>query len=252
MNNNSILHATLDDLVRGYSCTDSGDCVCLHCQQVFEAGQIYEISSRMYLPERAAALHVEAAHDGAFSALSALGTDAAGLPEVQFKVLYMLHEGKNDVEIAAALGGKSSSTVRNHRFQLRRRESEARIFLALMKLLDERGAGAGKFIEYPAGMPANDERAAVTPDEAAKIESRYLRSKGESGLAIASWPKHQKEKLVLLRRVAGLFEDGRLYAEKEVNAILMPVWDDHVTIRRYLIEYRFLDRKPDGSAYWLT
>ncbi len=80
----------------------------------------------------------------------------------------------------AALGGEAA--VCNHRFQLRRRESEARVFLALMKLLDEKGAGAGQFIEYPAG----------------------------AGSA----------------------------------------WDDYATIRRHLIEYRFLDRKPDGSEYW--
>jgi hypothetical protein len=29
------------------------------------------------------------------------------------------------------------------------------------------------------------------------------------------------------------------------------VYDDYVTVRRYLIEYGFLDRKDDGSQYWL-
>jgi hypothetical protein len=69
-------------------------------------------------------------------------------------------------------------------------------------------------------------------------------------MALAGWPKKQKDKLVLLRLIAGLFQEGRRYAEKEVNAILAPVWPDHVTIRRYLIEYRFLDRKTDCSEYW--
>ena len=46
--------------------------------------------------------------------------------------------------------------------QLRKREAEARVFLALMRLLDEGGSGAGRFLDYPAGMPAKDERAAVT------------------------------------------------------------------------------------------
>ncbi len=145
------------------------------------------------------------------------------------RVLSLLYEGKSDAEIASALGGKSASTVRNHRFQLRRRESEARVFLALMKLLDEKGAGAGQFIEYPASAGS-----------------------AQSGFVMHSWPKRQKEKLVLLRRIAELFEPVRRYKEKEVNAILLPVWDDYVTIRRYLIEYRFLDRKPDGSEYWRT
>jgi len=199
--------------------------------------------------ERATVEHVNAEHGGPFRALAALGDEAAGLPAIQGQVLRFLYEGKDDAEIARALGGKSGSTVRNHRFALRRREAEAKVFLALMRLLDEAGRGAGRFVEYPAAMPAFDERAAVTPEEAAAVETRYLRS-GTSGLAIAAWPRKQKEKLILLRRIAELFEPARRYTEPEVNAVLGPVWYDHVAIRRYLIEYRFLDRKPDGSEYW--
>jgi hypothetical protein len=98
-------------------------------------------------------------------------------------------------------------------------------------------------------MPAFDERAAVTPEEAAAVEARYFRV-GTAGPAIAAWPRKQKEKLILLRRIAELFEPVRRYSEVEINAILSPVWYDYVTVRRYLIEYRFLDRKPDGREYW--
>ena len=47
------------------------------------------------------------------------------------------------------------------------------------------------------------------------------------------------------------FQIGKIYGEKEVNQILKMVYEDYVTLRRYLIEYGFLDRKPDGSQYWL-
>jgi hypothetical protein len=47
------------------------------------------------------------------------------------------------------------------------------------------------------------------------------------------------------------FENERKYEEKEINQILGAVYHDHVLLRRYLIEYGFLDRKPDGSQYWL-
>ncbi len=33
--------------------------------------------------------------------------------------------------------------------------------------------------------------------------------------------------------------------------ILKPIYHDYVMIRRYLIEYGFLDRHRDGSAYWV-
>ncbi len=257
MSDKSLLNASIEELAAGFARDESlKGYRCLACGAAFEDGRVYAEGEALLLAERAAAAHVARSHGGAFALLKGLGDEAAGLPEVQAKVLDLLHEGKSDDEIAQVLGGKSASTVRNHRFNLRRREAEARVFLAMMRLVDERGEGAGRFLDYPAGMPARDERAAITEAEAAAVEAKYLEARtgpgGEPGIALASWPKRQKEKLVLLRRIAGLFEPGRRYAEPEVNAVLMPVWDDYVTIRRYLIEYRFLDRRPDGGEYWLV
>lgn len=293
MSINHLVGASLDDLVRGYRIDETGKAHCLFCPVGYEGGEIHHVDGRLLLADKAAEVHVETVHHGAFLALASLGADAAGLPEAQFHVLSLLGKGMDDAQIAKELGGKSASTVRNHRFHLRKREEEARIFLALMRLLDERGSGPGQFLEYPAGMPAADERAAVTETEAAAIESRYCAPRSgnlsrkvaddgggagmaaesgpvyvaspaspsaesgeipvqEGGFHLTSWPKRQKEKLVLLRKISGLFQEGRRYRETEVNAILGPVWSDHVTIRRYLIEYRFLSRKPDGSEYWKT
>jgi len=243
--------SSVEDLAKGYV-RDGRGYVCLHCEARFEEGLVYQIEGGLALAERAARDHVEKSHGGAFEALMSLGTDAAGLTELQGRLLRFLYEGKGDREIAAAIGGKSESTVRNHRFNLRKRSGEARLFLALMSLVESPGRTSSPepFLDYPAGMPLRDERTAVTASEAAAIEARCLRSSGGGGLEIRMWPRKQKEKLVVLLRVAGLFERGRTYAEQEVNAILAPVYGDHVTIRRYLIEYRFLDRRPDGSAYW--
>jgi len=90
----------------------------------------------------------------------------------------------------------------------------------------------------------------VTTEEQREIGGRYF-LEGES-LSLKSFPKKQKAKLVVLNRIAELFDRAKRYTEKEVNAILGGVYEDHVTIRRYLIEYGFLARKPDGSEYWLV
>ncbi|MMZ69439.1 hypothetical protein D1872_322810 [compost metagenome] len=47
------------------------------------------------------------------------------------------------------------------------------------------------------------------------------------------------------------FDTHKKYTEKEVNGILRTADTDYVTLRRYLIEYGFLDRKDDGSMYWV-
>ena len=39
--------------------------------------------------------------------------------------------------------------------------------------------------------------------------------------------------------------------QKKLNEIIQPIYEDYVQIRRYLIEYGFMDRKEDGSAYWI-
>jgi hypothetical protein len=247
--NHSDTGADLGALIDGFR-RDAAEGVyrCLYCEHAFTEGMIYEVADGRADARMAVARHVAQAHGGPFAALLKRGT--AGLPAVQEKVLQLLYEGNTDDEIAKALGGKSASTVRNHRFTLRRRESEARAFLALSILLDRRRPGTPRFVEYPAAVAGLDERAVVSEAEAKAVEARNLEVLAGGGLRLTGWPKRQKDKLVLLRRIAGLFEAGRSYTETEVNAILGPVWHDYVDIRRYLIEYRFLDRMSDCSQYW--
>jgi hypothetical protein len=236
----------IECLTRGYE-LKGGLYVCLYCGASFEEGRVFQTEDGLAVARRAVEGHVAGAHAGPFAAL--IGAGASGLPEAQEKVLRLQYEGKADAQIAVELGGKAVSTVRNHRLALRRRESEARAFLALVRLLETRRAASAGLIAYPSGLTVADERTKVTPDEAETIEAKYLKAGPEGTLALSSWPRKQKEKLVLLLRISGLFDPARVYSEREVNAILMPVWYDYVELRRYLIEYGFLTRKPDGSEY---
>lgn len=61
-------------------------------------------------------------------------------------------------------------------------------------------------------------------------------------------PTKRSKRLDLLDHLAQRFEPGRRYSEREVNALLVEVSEDYVTLRRYLIDERFLDR-ADGE-YW--
>ncbi len=239
---------SISELCRGWT-RDAGAGVlrCLHCTASFDEGLVHPVSGGLGTAERAAGEHVEAAHGGPLKALLDLGRERTGLTEVQETLIRGLAAGKGDRAIAEELGGRSDSTVRNHRFQLRRREAEARILVALMALLSERENPSKRFVDYPADLPTPDERAQVTEEEAAAIEAKYFHPGARP--QIKQWPKKQKEKLVLLRRVAERFDRDRPYTEPEVNALLGPAFEDHVTIRRYLIEYRFLEREPDGSEY---
>lgn len=61
-------------------------------------------------------------------------------------------------------------------------------------------------------------------------------------------PTKRNKRLDLLDHLAQQFEPGRRYSEREVNALLVQVSQDYVTLRRYLVDERFLDR-ADGE-YW--
>lgn len=65
---------------------------------------------------------------------------------------------------------------------------------------------------------------------------------------ITAMPAKRAKRLVLLDDVAGLFEIGVHYDEQDVNSILRAVFDDYVTLRRYLVDEGLLDR-ADGE-YW--
>lgn len=54
-----------------------------------------------------------------------------------------------------------------------------------------------------------------------------------------------------LEAAARLFETKKVYSEGQVNALLQLLFEDHVFARRLLIEWGFLTRTPDGSAYSL-
>jgi len=62
-------------------------------------------------------------------------------------------------------------------------------------------------------------------------------------------PARRAARLLLLDRVAQAFEPGRRYNEAAVNEILKTLYDDHVTLRRYLVDEELMSRTPDG-IYW--
>jgi hypothetical protein len=69
------------------------------------------------------------------------------------------------------------------------------------------------------------------------------------GSRISVIPARRDVRLLLLDQVAQAFEPGRRYREPDVNEILKPLYHDHATLRRYLVDEQLLSRTPDGT-YW--
>ncbi len=70
---------------------------------------------------------------------------------------------------------------------------------------------------------------------------------------LTALPVKQGKKQLAIAYLAEKFEAGKRYSEKEVNALLgeWHTFGDPATLRRELYNRYFLNREPDGSAYWL-
>lgn len=234
------------DLLNGYR-TERDGFACLYCGERFTRGVIYTVGGVLCDAERAAALHVSASHGSAFEALLALDKKQTGITDTQRQFLHHFYLGTPDNDIAR-LTGTSPSTVRFQRYSFRERVKHARVLIALGELLEAKNATPDFPTVHDAATQV-DERYMTTESEEEKLIKPYLVSR--EPLVLARFPTKEKRKLIILRIIITFFEKNRRYTEKEVNAILSEVFDDYVTLRRYLIEYCFMDRLNDGSEYWV-
>lgn len=66
---------------------------------------------------------------------------------------------------------------------------------------------------------------------------------------IVTMPSRPERRRALLGLAVQTLEPGRTYDEQEVNRILMPLYDDYVSLRRFLVDADLLHRDGHGR-YW--
>lgn len=65
-------------------------------------------------------------------------------------------------------------------------------------------------------------------------------------------PKKEKNKLEVLNELIQLFEMNKQYNEKEINELLKNVYPDFAILRRYLVDYKYLNRTQDCMTYFVN
>jgi hypothetical protein len=71
-----------------------------------------------------------------------------------------------------------------------------------------------------------------------------------AGERLKQIPASRKKRDVILNWLAGRFEPGRRYPEKDVNAIIKQYHEDSATLRRELIDGGWMER--ENNVYWLV
>lgn len=111
------------------------------------------------------------------------------------------------------------------------------------RLVSGRFGEAAAAIERPAAAPAAVESG--LGEDADRVLSAFMK-----GGKLASIPSNRTKRLVVLDFLAGQFELGRAFPEKDVNDRLRAFHPDVAALRRYLVDEQFLNRR-DGF-YWRT
>ncbi len=240
----------VEDMIQGYAQQEDG-CTCVLCGEKFEQGRIYEMDGALYDACGAVKRHVTGKHGNTADFLLEKEPGAIGISEAQRQILMLMSEGLDDKQIAQRME-VAPSTVRNHRFKLREKEKQARLFLALMGALEQKTdrqmekSDQGVLEEVHLAATMTDERYSITEKEREKVLAAYMDENG----ALKQFPAREKKKIIVLREIMKNFKSGAQYTEKEVNRVLQRIYEaDYPTLRRYLIEYGFMERTKDCSVY---
>lgn len=65
-------------------------------------------------------------------------------------------------------------------------------------------------------------------------------------------PSKWKDKHIIVEQAALHLYTKQPLTEKEITQQLSKIYDDPVELRRYLIDFGFMQRTKDGSTYWFT
>jgi hypothetical protein len=251
MDQKKILESNLEEIKKGYSIdSDNGIYDCLICGEKFETGEIYPINGRFFEAHKAIDFHIKDHHGNRLESLLEFDKKYTGITDNQKNLLKDFYKGLSDKEIAKN-NGVAEATIRHQRFVFREKARQAKAYLAIFELIEETLKKETNENYAPIHNSATmvDERYEVTTLEQQEIVETYFDS--VEPLKLKLFPSKQKRKIVVLRKITSLFEKDKRYTEKELNDILKSVYEDFVTIRRYLIEYGFMQRSLDCKEYYM-
>ena len=168
----------------------------------------------------------------------------------RLKIVGLLAQQEYTVEQLAAMLNLRSSTVSHHLSRLTKAglvSARAEGYYSVYRL---ETAALEKMARR---LLAHDELPSIAVDvDMDAYDRKVFRNFSNPDGSLKSIPAQQKKLEVILRYIANLFQSNRRYSEKEVNAILEGFHKDTSSLRRALIEFKFLDRVSSGGEYWLV
>ncbi|OOM70883.1 bacterial regulatory protein, luxR family [Clostridium puniceum] len=243
--------AAIDEVKKGYVETEE-DYKCIICAETFQKGRIYQIESELFEARKVADFHIEKKHGSMLEYLLGMNSAFTGVSEVQRELITLIAQGLSDKEIAIELR-VAASTIRNHRYKLREKEKQAKLFLAIIDLLSKNTNK--KINKLDKEVICDSHKTATTLDERYNITNKekddVIKAYMDENKGLKNYPAKEKKKIIVLEEIVKNFTKEKTYSEKEINRILSRIYGDYATIRRALIEYGFIERSNDCTSYWV-
>ncbi|RRK10854.1 DUF2087 domain-containing protein [Lactiplantibacillus garii] len=231
-------HLTLTDLKRGWHPVPTG-WQCNYCQAHWSTAS----------PEQERNEHLTLVHGGNLSQLIHLDSRYNTLTNKQQDLLTAFATGIKDQALANQLQ-VAAATIRHQKFTFREKAKQARLYLAIYEaVFEQTAAQETPLIDVPDQPGPVDDRFIITEDEAAATLQHYF-DFDQQPLRLKRWPKKQKVILTVLTRIIDEIPANHHFSETELNQRLKPIYFDYPTVRRYLVDYGFLNRTTDGREYW--
>lgn len=241
---------TIDELKNGYRFDiDTSSYICNTCRKAFEVGEIYSFDGRLFEASRAIKMHLSMDHEDYLKQLLYSESKYNTLTDNQKELLFLMYSDTSDKEIAKILE-ISPSTVRHQRFMFREKAKQAKMYLAIYEqVMEKKSSMDEKIVPVHNNATMVDDRYVITEKEKEQILENVFESL--SPLKLRTFSKKEKKKVIILTKISEQLEHGKRYTEKELNQILKDIYDDYVVIRRYLVDYGFMERTNDCKEYWL-
>lgn len=241
---------SVEELKNGYRFDeDTNSYICNACNKAFEIGEIFKVNNRFFEAVRAVKMHADTYHGDNLKQLLYAESKYNTFTDNQKELLALIYSNLPDKEIAKRLG-VSPSTVRHQKFTFREKAKQAKLYLAVYEQVIEKKASVeDNIVPVHSNATMMDDRYVITEKEREQVLKTAFESL--SPLKLKSFSAKEKKKIVILTKIAEQFKCGKRYSEKELNQILKDIYDDYVVIRRYLVDYGFMERTNDCKEYWL-
>lgn len=167
----------------------------------------------------------------------------------RIRMMILLASGETNGQTLAEKLHLSAPTVTHHAAKLReaalineRREKNA-IYFSLNEYFIRSYSGAIYDLLYKQKQAGEEDIAVTERNDALKqsVLNNFFSKDGK----LKQIPAQYKKKLIVLEWMASKLENGRKYAEKEINEFIKTYHDDFATIRREFIMHQMMYREND-------